>query len=99
MATTSEVIGLLDQVAHEIARNRAALKQAKGVVADRVANLNDIPSRYSDLISTISAAEYGGDAFEDMNKAKLAALTVEFQALVSEATTAQNWLNSNITEF
>lgn len=99
MATTSEVIGQLDKVAGEIKANRDRLREAKAAVAARVVNLNDIPNRYADLLDTVNDPAYGGTAFTDANKAKLADLTAEYQALVAEATTARDWLNGNTTEF
>lgn len=95
----SEVIGQLDRIAGEVAANRQRLREAKEAVEARVANLNSIPTRYADLISTVNDAEYGGDTYRDANKAQLAALTAEYLVLVSEAEDARNWLEANTTEF
>jgi len=95
---TSEIIEQLDRVASEISANRARLREAKMCISDRVTNLGSIPTRYADMLSAINAVGYGKDAFTNMNKAKLDALTAEFIALNAQAMQAQTSL-ATLTEF
>ena len=99
MATASEVDIKLDKVANDIYQNRERLKGAKSTIAARVVNLNAIPATYADLLATINDENYGTGADEEVNKARLAALTDEYLALVAEAEAARDWLNGNVTEF
>lgn len=97
MATTSDVKSGLDTIAGVIAQNRSALAQAKLAMAQREVNLNDIPTKYSDVIETINAYA-SGDAFEVLAKAELSRLTAEFLALVADAAAAVASL-AVLTEF
>lgn len=99
MATPSQVDVLLDQISARIAQNRQRLTEAKASIAQRTANLAAIPAEFADLIATVNDVGYGGDTFQDYAKAKLAALTSEFQTLRTQAAAVDTWLTNNVTEF
>lgn len=93
----STIKASLDDIAQNIRTERQALTNAKARMADAVGNLNAMPTTFLDAITEIQG--YGtDDPFEALSKDELTKLTVEFQALVSEASAAVTALE-NITEF
>lgn len=85
MATTSQVKSGLDTITEIIKEAHSMIAKAQSNTAVAVANLNDIPGDYADVLSTINS--YGTeDAFEALAKAELAKLTDEFVALITAGT-------------
>lgn len=92
MATTSEVKAGLDEVADRIRKQRAALQRAKQLINQAQSALSNIPSDYSDLITTID--NYAGDdRFELLAKDEKTRLASEFGALNTKAQNAQTALS------
>ncbi len=97
MATSTQVKAALDEVAGKIINARQNLINSKNVFSVQVGVLSDIVTQYNDVIATIGA--YGtSDSWEAYQKAELAKITVEFQALLADAQLAVADL-ANRTEF
>lgn len=80
MASYSEVKAGLAEVATLIRDQKAVMLKAKSNAGLASAALAEVPTKYSDLITTING--YGtSNAAEALAKADLAKLTTEFQAL------------------
>jgi|GEM_PF-4163248 len=90
---------LLDRVSTVIHQSRERLTETRDRLDTQITNLTSIPVTYADLIATINDPAYGGDANENANKARLAAMTTEFQALKAEAQAVKTWIDANVTEF
>ena len=93
MATPSEVKAGLDDAAQEIRTARQALKQAKARISSAKANLSNIPTKHAELINTINGYT-GANEFETQAQADLSALTSEFGALETKASSAETALDS-----
>ena len=87
MASTSEVLVGLDDIATDIAEQRAILEKAISNAAGASTALAALPSTYSDVVSTVNGYTDTGDEFEIVAKRQLTALTAEFNALKSDADT------------
>ena len=97
MATSSEVKAGLDEISAMIKASRQRLVSSKAMIGTQETNLKAIPTRFSDVLSTIDG--YGTtDVFEALCKAELAKMTAEFLALVADATEAVTDLGKR-TEF
>ena len=99
MAATSLVTVHLGMAASDIAGARQKLTEAKRAITSVILALDNIPTKYADMIATVSAGGYGQDAFTNSCVAQLAALTTEFTALNAQAKTVNTWLAGNTTEF
>lgn len=97
--TASGVIQKLDEVSSEIVYNRKRLTESMASAMAARAALASIPTKYSELVTQVSAAGYGTDANQAAQKAALVALTAEFIALQADADKLQTWIAANITEF
>jgi len=90
MATTSEINKSIDEISASIDALRRQYESAKGNITRVATTLGDIPTQYSDVITSILA--FGDtDSYEVFKKAELAKLTTEFtelQTLVSATVTA-----------
>lgn len=93
MATTSEVISGLDDIAQAIRTERRALQAAVARVTASVNALNAIPTTFSAVVSTINGFTPTG-AFETGSKDQLAKLTTEFTALKAAATSMKTELDA-----
>ena len=80
MATTSEVKAGLDDIATSIRNCRKKFAQAKTSISQAYAELNAIPTTFSDEIAEIDGYT-GADDFETLCQAEKAKLTTEFVAL------------------
>ncbi|MCP4001583.1 MAG: hypothetical protein GY727_11795 [Gammaproteobacteria bacterium] len=97
MATSTQIKAALDEVAGKIINARQNLINSKNVFSVQVGVLSDIVTQYNDAITTIQG--YGTeDSWEAYQKAELAKITVEFQALLADAQLAVADL-ANRTEF
>lgn len=97
MATPSQVKAALDEIAETIARSRSAAIRAQASIAEEAARMSGLPSKYSDVITTINGYTPTG-AFETLAKAERTALANEFGTLndtLDDAITALNLLNFN----
>jgi hypothetical protein len=99
MANASLVTVNLDMAASDIAGARQRLTEAKRAIVAVIAALDGIPTKYADMIATVSAVGYGQDAFTNSNVAQLAALSAEYNALNAQAKIVNTWLAGNTTEF
>jgi len=97
MATSSEVKAGLDEISAMIKASRQRCVSSKEMITTQETNLNAIPTRYADVLATITAYT-GGDAFEDLCKAELTKMTTEFIALVGDVSLAVTDLG-NRSEF
>lgn len=98
--TTSQANGQSEQAANEINKVRQQLKTAKTAFATVVAWMDAFPSKYADLLETKNQPGYGDtDEFEAFIKAFVNNLVTEYQALDTDATAADTWLQANTTEF
>jgi hypothetical protein len=88
MATKSQVKSGMQAVSDRIVQNRQRLVSAKAQVTLALNELNAIPADFADLITTIDGYAPTGE-FEALAQDEKAALTSEFQALKTKATTAQ----------
>lgn len=95
----SEIDCALSEVSSDIFAIRSALHRARQLVSGEAAKLANIPTVYADLLETVNAVGYSGDAYKDGNKARLAALTAEFLPLQTQANSSRDYLDANITEF
>ena len=87
MATSSEVKAGLDEISAMIKASRQRLVSSKLMIKTQETNLNAIPTRFSDVLGTIST--YGTeDAFENLCKAELAKMTTEFLTLIADVNLA-----------
>jgi hypothetical protein len=90
----------LAMVAEDIAGCRQKMTEARVAVSSYNTALNAIPTKYANLLETVNDANYGGTNADQLaNKAKLAALTAEFQALQPAVAAAQAALTSGVTEY
>ena len=83
MATTSEVIKGLDDIATIINSCRSRFTTAKNAIQGCSDQLGDIPTTYADVISTINGYTPTG-AFETLAQDKRSKLQTEFVALKSD---------------
>lgn len=90
MATTSEVIAGLNDIAVVIRDHRQKAKQCKTQLLASHAALVALPTTFTDVINTIDGYTPNG-AFEEQAQAEKAALQAEFVAL-------RNTLNSINTD-
>ncbi len=97
MATTSEVIAGVDDMCKEIRTARAGLAKAKAMVTTYKNQLANIPTKYSDVISTIDGYT-GGTPFEDAYKDRKDRLASEFVPLKNDAAQAESDMGA-LTEF
>lgn len=98
MAAPSLITVHLGMASSDIAGSRQKLTEAKKAIQAVIAVLDNIPTKYADMIASVSGAA-GTDAFTLTCKAQLAALTTEFNALNAQAKTVNTWLTANTTEF
>lgn len=78
--TASQVKTELDEVAGIIASARKTFSGCRSQIAAQLAKLQNIPTKYTDLITTTS--NYGtSDAFEALSKAEVAKLQAEYVVL------------------
>lgn len=93
MATTSEVKAALDDIATAIRTERNAAKVAKARITAVKNDLNALPTTHAAVITEIGTFDAeSGTVFEKLAIAELAALTTEFLALKTKATTAETGL-------
>ena len=95
----SAIIEQLDKVSSEINYLRQRLTDARAIALKSYTDLQAIPTKYAEVVAIVSAAGYGTDAHQAAQKAELAALTSEFQALQMDAGKLQTWTVANIVEF
>lgn len=98
MAAASLITVHLDMASSDIANARQRLSEAKKSIQAVIAALDGIPTKYADMIASVTGATET-DAFTLTCKAQLAALTTEFNALNTQAKTVNTWLVANTTEF
>ncbi len=89
----------LGMASNDIAGSRQKLKEAKAAINGVISMLNSIPTKYGDMIETVSASGYNVDAYTNANRARLTALSEEFTALNAQAKIVSTWLSANTTEF
>lgn len=96
MATTSEIIKGLDDIATRIANEQARLRQAKAAITTSKTTLAAMPTQYGTLLADINALT-GTDPSVLLAKDERVKLIAEFQALQAVAASAETAIASIIT--